>query len=177
MYKFVSFLRGINVGGNKKVPMTDLKKIFEKLGFSGIKTFLASGNILFEAQGENPEDHIKKIVPALERAYKFEIPLTIIPFGKIEKLIEQDPFKRINVTAMTRLYVTFLWRKSKSKLKIPYKSSDGGFSIILEQDNMLLSVLDLDKNQTTDAMNVLDKEFGKGITTRNWNTILKIGNG
>lgn len=44
----IALLRGINVGGNKKVPMADAKKVFEGLGFTEVKTFLASGNIRFK---------------------------------------------------------------------------------------------------------------------------------
>lgn len=47
--RYAAFLRGINIGGNKKVPMADLKKMLEKIGFSNVQTILVSGNVVFDS--------------------------------------------------------------------------------------------------------------------------------
>jgi uncharacterized protein (DUF1697 family) len=174
MEKFVALLRGINVGGNKKVPMADLKTVFEKLGYKNVKTILASGNVIFEAPEKNTDKLAKTIGPAMEKKFKFPIPLLIRPASGIEKMLAKDPFKKIKVTQETRLYVTFLPEKTKSKLPIPYKSPDGSFEILRMEDDALFSHLDLTKTGTIEVMNVLEKEFGKNITTRNWNTVQKL---
>lgn len=49
MTKYVAFLRGINVGGKSKVPMSELKKLFDELGFQNVRTYINSGNVIFEA--------------------------------------------------------------------------------------------------------------------------------
>ena len=49
----IALLRGVNVGGNKKVAMADLKAMVEALGFTGVKTLLQSGNVVFEAGGQS----------------------------------------------------------------------------------------------------------------------------
>jgi uncharacterized protein (DUF1697 family) len=170
MEKFVALLRGINVGGHKKVPMKDLKKTFEKKGFRNVKTLLASGNVVFE--GERDQTGI--ISDAIEKDFGFPVNTIILPFDKIESIVKANPFQKIPVTPDTRFYVTFLDRKMHSSLKIPYQSEDGSFSII-QQDNLAVySVLDVSKAKTTDVMNILDREFGNGITTRNYNTLVKI---
>jgi uncharacterized protein (DUF1697 family) len=172
---FVALLRGINVGGNKKVPMADLKKICEKMGFKNVRTILATGNVIFDAAEDDAEALTKKIAAGLAKAFGFPIPVIVRPFGDIESIIKADPFSKIKTTEDTRLYVTFLPGKTKSKLAIPYSSPDGAFGILSIKNNIIFSVLDLSKTQTTDAMNIMDKEFGKEITTRNWNTVMKIG--
>jgi uncharacterized protein (DUF1697 family) len=48
--KYVALLRGINVGGNKKVDMKELKKVFESLGFENVSSYINSGNVIFDAQ-------------------------------------------------------------------------------------------------------------------------------
>ena len=170
MEKYVALLRGINVGGHKKVPMAELKKQFEKLGFKNVKTILASGNVVFEGEANN----LNQIQSQLEKTFGFTIPLIILPFQKIGEIVKSDSFRDLKVTPKTRLYVTFLADKLKSDLTIPYKTEDGSFEIIRKSGNELFSVLDLEKTGTIDAMNILEKEFGKNITTRNYNTILKI---
>ncbi len=172
---YVALLRGINVGGNKKVPMAELKKTLEKLGFKNVRTLLASGNVVFEAASDNTGELLKTITTALEKKFKFSIPVILLPFSGIEKIIELEPFKKIKLTPETRLYVTFLSEKTKSKLPLPYHSPDDSFQILSMNDRAIFSVLDLSKTQTPDVMNILEKEFGKNITTRNWNTVEKIG--
>jgi hypothetical protein len=70
--------------------------------------------------------------------------------------------------------VTFLKEEPKTGLKIPYASDDESFRIIGLTDKAIFSVVDLEKTGTADAMNMLEKEFGKSITTRNYNTIVRI---
>jgi uncharacterized protein (DUF1697 family) len=108
MTKYVALLRGINVGGNKKVPMAEMKKVFEKIGLKNVKTLLASGNAVFESETENTGELIAKISAALEKKFRFTIPLLLRTFSEIEKLIALDPFKGIKVTPQIRLYATFL---------------------------------------------------------------------
>ncbi|HPE56696.1 MAG TPA: DUF1697 domain-containing protein [Bacteroidales bacterium] len=171
MKKFVSLLRGINVGGNKKVPMSDLINHFEKMGFKNIKTILNSGNVVFEGNDKSPDQ-----IPAhLEKAFGFEIPVITVPFEQILQIIQMDPFKNIEVTPKTRLYLTFLPEPHNNPLEIPYSSDDNSFQIIHQTATMLFSVLDLNKTGTVDAMKILEKAYGKNITTRNLNTVQKIG--
>lgn len=168
--KYVALLRGINIGGHKKVPMKELKKALEKEGFLNVKTLLNSGNVVFEGEKE-PAFKIQEV---LEKTFGFSIDTIVLPFEKIEKIVDSDPFKKIAVTPQIRLYITFLPEKSKSTLAIPYLSDDQSFTIIEATDLAVFSVLDLDKSKTVEGMKILEKEFGKHITTRNYNTVVKI---
>jgi uncharacterized protein (DUF1697 family) len=170
MQKYLSLLRGINVGGHKKVPMAELKKQYEKLGFKHVKTLLNSGNVVFEGK----DQHLSHIPEHLKKAFGFEIPVITIPFAQIVKILEKDPFRNIAVTSGKRLYVTFLPDRHHHPLAIPYASDNQGFQLIDQTDTMLFSVLDLDRTGTPDAMKILEKNYGKNITTRNFNTIQKI---
>ena len=172
--KYVALLRGINVGGNKKVQMSDLKKAFMKIGLRNIKTILASGNLIFESEIESIDKLIIEISEMLENTFKFPIRIMILKFPDFEKLIALNPFKAIKVTQQTRLYTTFLSEKHENKLGVNYISHDKSFKIISVTKNAVFSVLDLSISNTPEAMNALEKIYGQNITTRNWNTVLKI---
>jgi len=75
--KYVAFLRGINVGGHHKVPMADLRKELEKLGFENVETLLNSANIIFEAISDYEENLEKKISAHLEKSFGFPIPTIV----------------------------------------------------------------------------------------------------
>jgi uncharacterized protein (DUF1697 family) len=145
--KYVALLRGINVGGNTKVPMVDLKKALEELGYTEVKTLLNSGNAVFEAD----KAAVKEIEDKLERAFGFPIAVILRDEKQIEKLIDSKPFANVKVTPSTLLYVSFT------------------------DDEEIINALDRNNvKHTTDLMKELDKKYGKRITTRNWNTIEKV---
>ncbi|MDE2590247.1 MAG: DUF1697 domain-containing protein [Patescibacteria group bacterium] len=175
MIKQVAFLRGINVGGHKPVQMEELKKAFESLGFENVKTFLASGNVLFETSQANERILAKKIEEKLKKTFGHKIDVLIHTIEELQRLDKLNPFKGITITPQTRLYVTFLSEKPKNNLKIPYESVNKNFKIIRATGSEVCSVLILQPNsQTIDLMDFLEKEFGRKITTRNWNTITRI---
>jgi uncharacterized protein (DUF1697 family) len=172
--KFLALLRGINVGGHHKVPMKDLQHAFQSLGFSGIKTLLNSGNVVFEGSPFNGEEMENKIESHLSTVFGFPIPVVVRKVDDIGKLIKAAPFKDIELHQDIRLYVTFLKKTPEKTMAIPWVSDDGSFQIRDITENMICSVLDVSQTKSTDAMKVLEKNFGKQITTRNWNTLVKI---
>jgi uncharacterized protein (DUF1697 family) len=175
MKQYVALLLGVNVGGNRKVPMVELKKVFEDLGFENIKTLLNTGNVVFDAESKEEEMLKEKIENELKSSFGFDLSIILIPMVELQKLVAKDPFKNITVAKNTRLYVTFLSEQVTTTLKIPYESEDRSFRILEVIDSAVISVLELsEQNKTTDAMNIFGKEFGKKITTRNWNTVKKI---
>lgn len=173
--QYVALLRGINVGKNKQVKMELLKKTLESNGYKNVKTLLNSGNVIFETDEKNAEKLTTKLEVFLEKTFGFTIPVLIREMSEIKKLVDSDPFKGIKVTPETRLYVTFLSEKPTSTLKIPYESPEKDFKILQVSNTEVCSVMIVSKERnTTDAMSILEKEFGKKVTTRNWNTVCKL---
>jgi uncharacterized protein (DUF1697 family) len=172
MDKYVALLRGINVGGHQ-VPMAKLKKTFEEQGCENVQTILVSGNVVFEAKKENLFIFTKKLEIALAKAFGFSIPVLLRTGHDIEKLIASVPFKGITVTPETRLYVTFFLEK-QANTQLP-RMPGKDIQILKVTDTEVYSVLRLSPNVgTIDLMSFLEKEFSKNITTRNWNTLIKI---
>lgn len=174
MKTHIALLRGINVGGNKKVPMADLKKMLEKMGYENVRTLLNSGNAVFDSSAKKATTIAKDISEQMKETFGFDCNIIVRSTGEIQKLIKTDPFKNIKVTPDTRLYITFRGTPKKSTLKIPYESPEKDFKILKVTDGEIISVLTLGKKGTVDAMDILEKEYGKNITTRNWNTVLKL---
>lgn len=175
MAKYVALLRGINLGG-RTVKMDRLRQMFEDLGYTQVGTLLASGNVVFDAGAEKAGAITTKIEKEIAKVFGFDVHIILRSQKQINALVKAEPFKGIKVTPKTRLYITFLTDKPNSKLKIPYKSMGGGYTIRAVQPGHIVSFLDLAKGGTIDAMEILEEEFGEQITTRNWNTMMKIHN-
>ena len=175
MSPYVAFLRGINVGGNKKVPMADLKKLLEKAGFGNVQTLLASGNVRFDSAEKNLPKLTAQLEVLIEKKFTFPVPVILRTVAELQSLSKSNPFKGIVVDENTRLYVTFLSAKPTSTMKIPYTSPDGSFRILKVLNGEVISVAQITPNAgTVEAMGILEKEFGKKVTTRNWNTVQKL---
>jgi uncharacterized protein (DUF1697 family) len=173
--KYVAFLRGINVGGHHKVPMAELRKELQALKFQKVITLLNSGNIIFEADPADPGKLEQKISQHLEKVFGFPVPTIVRKAELIDALLDQDPFKDIEVTKDIRLYISFLREDVQTDMPFPWTSEDGAFKILEKTNRYILSVLDLSISKTPKAMEVLEKAFRKeNITTRNWNTIIRI---
>ena len=174
MGKYIAFLRGINVGGHHKVPMADLRKELETLGFENVVTILNSGNIIFDAGTEKVENLGELISNHLQSAFNFPVPAITRKAEDILQLFERDPFRDTEVTKDIRLYVSFLKNPRQPEFEIPWTSPDGSYRIIEAADTIILSILDLSISNTPAAMDIMEKSYGKDITTRNWKTIERI---
>ena len=170
----VAFLRGINVGGHHKVPMGELKATLTSMGFSNIKTLLNSGNVVFTTSPTEIAALEKDMAEVLKQKFGFPIPVLIRKTEDIQRIVASNPFKDIEVHKDLRLYITFLRNDVKDNLNLPWTSPDGAFRILSSDDKMLVSTVDISKTKTTDAMGLLEKHHSKDITTRNWNTLVKI---
>lgn len=165
--RFVAFLRGVNVGGNKKVPMGELKAAMEQMGYTNVQTLLNSGNVAFDGGAVDE----KTVEAGLEKAFGFSIGVLVRSQVALKKLILSNPFDAIDVTKDTKLYVTFL--KDLSATLKSAQPTDNSQILDLKNGAVFWYVQESLSSGTLDVMAYLEKEFGKDITTRNWNTVVK----
>jgi uncharacterized protein (DUF1697 family) len=172
---YAAFLRGINVGGHMQIKMADLVKLFESLGFENVRTLLNSGNIIFDSSEVDENKLTKIIVEGIEKFADYKIIVMLRSIDDIKKIIKLDPFKNITVTKDTRLYASFLAQESDSQIKLPFFSEQKDLYILSKTSREVFYLVDLSKSgKTTEAMKIMEKEFGKASTTRNWNTVKKV---
>ena len=109
MAKHISILRGINVGGKKKILMADLKALYQQLGFSNVLTYIQSGNVLFDTEKKESNKKLgEKIKQAIFDKYEFDVPVLVRSFDDIQNTISTNPFLKDKNIDKTKLHVTFL---------------------------------------------------------------------
>lgn len=169
--KLVAFLRGINVGGKHLVKMIDLKRLFESVGMKNVRTIQTSGNVIFEST-ISQDAAAKKIARFLEQEYDFPIPMIVRSGDEIASLIDVNPFRKVKVGEQTRMLVSFLAEKSEAKTA--NFAPPPFLSVVYKDKQTICIALELSKGAgTPEVMAVLDKHFGKEITTRSWQTVQK----
>lgn len=108
MKNYISILRGINVSGQKKIIMKDLKALYEKVGFTDVITYIQSGNVLFNAdESLSEKEIIKRIEDAIVEVYQFHVPIIIRTVDELEKVVTENPYFT-EESDVERLYVSFL---------------------------------------------------------------------
>ncbi len=171
-----AFLRGINVGGHHKVPMAELRDKLTEIGCENVRTFLNSGNVVFETHQTDIQALEAKMESHLANVFNFPIPVMLRTKDAIADLVDQNPFENVQMHKDIRLYVSLLKDEPSIELELPYYSKDSSYQILSVSNRTICSVLDLSTTKTVKGMEALEKLFGKNITTRNWNTILKVVN-
>lgn len=89
--KYIALLRGVNVGGNNKVSMNDLKKCFVKAGFQNVSTYINSGNVIFEHEETDIESLIERCSRILVKEFGFPISLSVISAPALQEALEHAP--------------------------------------------------------------------------------------
>lgn len=89
---WIALLRGINVGGNNILPMADLRAIMLDLKFKNVRTYIQSGNAIFESRSKDPEKLSKKLSDAIEKKFSFRPQVMIVEGSVIERALENNPF-------------------------------------------------------------------------------------
>ncbi|PCJ23279.1 MAG: hypothetical protein COA97_11965 [Flavobacteriales bacterium] len=110
MKTYISILRGINVSGQKKILMTDLKSLYQELGFANVQTYIQSGNVVFECKEASPIQLQEMIFDKIESHYGFEVPNLILTPAEIETALSDNPYPNIE-----NPYFTFLSENPKQE--------------------------------------------------------------
>lgn len=179
--RYVAFLRGVNVGGHKPLKMADLRAAFERMGFRNVRTVLASGNVVFDGGGHKPEEGdlaelTARIESDLGRVFGYPITIALRRVADLQHLVASDPFKDVVTTPDTRLYVTFLSQPVRSGTSARPGMPEAYLRLVRITSGEVLSAITLSPGWgTSELMAYLEKGFGPGVTTRNWNTITRVG--
>ncbi len=107
--RYISILRGINVGGKRKILMKDLKSLFERLEFSKVETYIQSGNVIFESDknGSNA-DLEENIHHSIFETFGFDVPVIVRLGEEWFESIANNSFWKGNDADIDRLHITFL---------------------------------------------------------------------
>ena len=172
MNKKIAILRGINVGGKRKILMADLKALCQKLGWTNVVTYIQSGNLIFNSEKQNSqlENTLDK---SISSKYGFDVPVMVRNANELQISIGNNSFAAGD-TDITKLHLTFLKEKPSDenveKIKT-YNYEPDKFEI--EEKHVFIYCAGK-YHQTKLTNNFFENKLKVGATTRNWKTVLKL---
>jgi uncharacterized protein (DUF1697 family) len=172
MDKYIALFRGINVGGNNILPMTELVKVLEDLGLSHIKTYIQSGNVVFQSKIVNSAELSQKICAAIEERYGFVIQVLILDVNELENAIASNPFLEAQAEPNTLhfFFLSSLPNNPNLKALESVKKDSEQFKLI---DKVFYLYAPEGVGRSKLAMKV-EKMVGMAVTARNCQTVSKI---
>jgi len=175
MTAYISILRGINVSGQKMIRMEELKTLYEGLGFSGVRTFIQSGNVIFKTGLIQSISGLSgKIEKAIGEKYHFHVPVIIRTSDEMMLILSSNPFLNEEGIDREKLHVTFLDREpppanvsSIQKIQLPADR----FRVI-GKEVYLYCPGGYGGTKLSNAF--FENRLLVKATTRNWNTVCKL---
>lgn len=176
--RYISMLRGINVSGQKKIKMAELKAMYEALGFGHVITYIQSGNVIFTT--ETNVDLILLIGEAIQKQYGFEVPVLLRTTQDFDEIIKSCPFTDLDLedTGLeqngTKVLVTFLSSApSDEDVQSVKKYLSLSETMVVKDKAVYLHCPDgYGKTKASNAL--LEKKLKVVATTRNWKTVRQL---
>ncbi|MEJ2544018.1 MAG: DUF1697 domain-containing protein [Calditrichaceae bacterium] len=138
MSVYISLLRGINVSGQKKIQMRELKSLYESLGFENVSTYIQSGNVVFSSN-ENDESKLANLISAkIRKVFSYEVSVIIRSKEYWKNLIAKNPFLKKDNTDIKKMHVTILSHR-RDYQKLEYSKQANGHSQQLSFEYYILN--------------------------------------
>ena len=173
MSRFIAFLRAINVGGHT-VRMDHLRQLFESLGFSGVETFIASGNVVFETTSRNAKALERKIEKRLREALGYEVATFVRTGTELADIANYRPFRQSKLDDAVALNIAFLAEPlddTSQKKLMALRTDIDDFHV---HGREIYWLCRRKQSESTFSNAVLEKTLGRSSTLRGADTVKKI---
>jgi uncharacterized protein (DUF1697 family) len=176
MHTSISILRGINVSGHNLIKMSALREMYENMGFYNIRTYIQSGNVVFDHETEDAGQLCEMISKGINKRFGFDVPVIVIGKDELKIISGQNLFINERGEDISKLHVTFLSREPDGKMAeniSPAEYLPDEFFII-GRSIFLFCPNGYGNTKLSNAF--FEKKLKVQATTRNWKTVLELVN-
>lgn len=174
--KYIVLLRGINVGGNKKIKMADLRQLLTENDFQNVKTYIQSGNIALEYKTEKASVLAKKIATIIKNKYEFEVKVVVKTVEEIQQITNEMPQDILQDLPLNRVFAMLLDTTPEEEKVVALQQQDfSPETMLIQNDVVYFACPDgISKGKLTN--NFIEKKLKVNGTTRNYKTMQKLLN-
>lgn len=172
MKTFIALFRGINVGGNNKLPMKELVAVLEELGLQNVRTYIQSGNVVFQDKANDAAKRAAQIGAAIMHSHGFAPKVMLLEATALEQAIKVNPYPEAEAAPNT-LHLNFLDAiPAKPNLDALEKIRAPSERFFLKDKVVYLHAPD-GVGRSKLAANT-ERLLDVAMTSRNWNTVCKL---
>lgn len=170
MKTYIALLKGINVGGHKKVPMAELRELLTNAGFQKVQTYVQSGNVIFQFS-EKASELEAKIQNLISVHFGFEVSVIVKNNKELQAIFDASPFLK---EKKEKSYFILLNRIPKSNLVEDADQLQCENEEIIIKKDCLHFYSNTGFGKTKFNMNTYERKLNVTGTARNYNTMLKL---
>ena len=175
MATYISLLRGINLLGHKRVEMARLRVMFEGMGFARVRTYINSGNVVFNAERSAPAALSRRIEERMVEEFGFSAMVITRTAKELGRAIEGNPFVKESRSAPSSVFIGFMAQAPKAdaiaKVKARAAKTEQAHCCGKEIYVYYLGGMGQAKLLTH---GVLERVLAVSTTMRNWNTVSRL---
>ena len=151
--------------------MADLKRAFERAGFTDVKTILGSGNVVFTAPSAKPGSLERRAEAAMQAELGRTFMTIVRPVDALRAILDSNPYRSFKLAPESKRVVTFLRAGSEAKVKLPLEEDGARVLVVMGSEGFSAYT----RTSTGPVfMKLIERSFGKDQTTRTWETIEKV---
>jgi uncharacterized protein (DUF1697 family) len=172
MARQIALLRAINVA-NRQVPMAQLRDLMADLGYSDVKTYVQSGNVVFTGPDDEPQAVERRLASALADAFGFEIPVMVRTRDELAAVVDANPLRDV-ASEPARHHVLFLASEADPERlgEIDLEAFAPETFALRGRELYLWTPGGIGRSPL--AKELSDKRLGVAATARNWRTVEKL---
>jgi uncharacterized protein (DUF1697 family) len=169
--RYVILLRGVNVGGNNKLPMADLRTALTNQGLEKVSTYIASGNV-FADSSLGPAEVASLVRSVIDDSFGLQIPVLVRTHAELVSVAERNPFE--HVTDSSKLAITFLETEPASESVTALLTANPEPEQFVIDGTTMYAYYPNGFGITKLTSTLIDRKLKTISTTRNLNTLLKL---
>ena len=174
MSRYISLLKGINVGGHKKILMADLRTYLSNSGLENVETYIQSGNIIFDSLITDKLEIARLIHQVIKEKYSFEVVVLVISPEKVASLPQLNPFLNDPAIDIAKLHVTFLHGTPGPEEKQALSKLNRDTDILEVNEDVIFIYCPFGYGNSKLSNTYIERAAKQESTTRNWKTVLKL---
>ncbi len=171
MKTYIALLRGINVSGQKKIPMDELRESLSNSGLENVQTYIQSGNMIFQSSEEKKSDLETKIHNAIKSYFGFDVPVLVLTPDKLNEIFNNSPFPQ---SEKEKSYFMFLYEKPDETLVSEVSQLNYPNEEFIITDNSVYFYCATGYGKAKCSNNFFERKLKVTATARNYKTMVKL---
>ncbi len=174
MQNYICLLRGINVSGQKKIKMAELKSAFETRGFTDVVTYIQSGNVIFKPAEGSVEQLEQAIQNMLNEHFGFDIDVIVLTHKELSEAVKNNPYASDQERDENKLYIAYL-KNLPEQVQLDHLATFDYFPEVYHiKDKVLYFYAANGAGRAKMNTNFFEAKLKVKATMRNWRTSNKL---
>jgi uncharacterized protein (DUF1697 family) len=171
MQTYIALLRGINVSGQKKIPMAELRDLLSGIGLENVQTYIQSGNVVFQSSEKSSQKLESNIHEAIKKNFGFEVPVLVITPEHLQQIFDDCPFSE---EQKVNSYFTLLYNVPEKPLVADVSKISYPNETFIITDSCVYFYSSTGYGKAKCNNNFFERKLKITATARNYKTMVKL---